>query len=370
MFSIFKKTNAISLILSLYIIISPFLVYYFGKSPYEFPKFVFSLIIVQILAVILLFQKTTTKNRLMLLIAVFIFVNLIADILGLDPRVSLIGGEFRFQGLLLLLSGFIFALSINTSVNKIFIRNSIIISSLIISLITLLQFFTLKLGYSVPTYNGRIVATLGNPNFIGAYLAMTLPFLFFLDLKNRFIKFTLLIIVIGSIFISSSLSAVLATFIIFILYLFKIFKLHTKKIQLMLILSLTTLALLTFLLGKDSLHRYSQWDNRIIIWDAGINNVIKKPLLGVGQENFELIFPKNIHFRVDNAHNIFLETAVSSGLIGLILYLLIIIKVLKSADFKIKLSIIAFLIVGFFNPLSIICLNLFWILTGLSSKRN
>jgi O-antigen ligase len=123
-------------------------------------------------------------------------------------------------------------------------------------------------------------------------------------------------------------------------------------------------------LGKSSIYRYSQWDNRFIIWNAGINSVIQKPILGVGQENFELIFPKNMHFRVDNAHNLFLETAVSSGLIGLFLYLLIICNSLKLAEFKIKLAIIAFLITGFFNPLNIVSIILFWILVGFSIKKS
>lgn len=367
--SIFKKINAISLLISLFIIVTPFLVYYYGKSPYEFPKFIFSLIIAQILAVVLLLQKTAIKkNRLILFITLFVLVSFVADMLGLDPRVSLIGSEFRFQGLLLLISGFIFALSTSTIINKNILQKAIIFSSLILSLITLYQFSMLKFGHFIPTYNGRVVATLGNPNFIGAYLAVALPFLLFLDLKNKILKILLSAIVIGSVFISGSLSAIFAVFVILIFFLLKVT--NQKKIKALFIFLLILTGLATFLLGKSSIYRYSQWDNRFIIWNAGINSVIQKPILGVGQENFELIFPKNMHFRVDNAHNLFLETAVSSGLIGLFLYLLIICNSLKLAEFKIKLAIIAFLITGFFNPLNIVSIILFWILVGFSIKKS
>ena len=197
---------------------------------------------------------------------------------------------------------------------------------------------------------------------------MALPFLLFLDLKNKILKILLSAIVIGSVFISGSLSAIFAVFVILIFFLLKVT--NQKKIKALFIFLLILTGLATFLLGKSSIYRYSQWDNRFIIWNAGINSVIQKPILGVGQENFELIFPKNMHFRVDNAHNLFLETAVSSGLIGLFLYLLIICNSLKLAEFKIKLAIIAFLITGFFNPLNIVSIILFWILVGFSIKKS
>jgi O-antigen ligase len=362
----FKKAELISYILSVIVIISPFLFLQFGKSPFEFPKFIFSLIIAQCLAIILLFKNINiTKNKLLLLISLFVLITFIADMLGFDPRTSLLGGEYRFQGLLLLLAGFIFALAASVLKNKLIIYRSIIISSLALSVITILQFLLLITKQPILNYNGRIVATLGNPNFIGAYLAMTLPFLLSWNLKNKFLKLLLIFIPVLAVLISCSLSAILATTIILTIFAFiKLWQHNKKNLFGGIVILIISVLVIILGLGK-SIYRYSQWDNRFLIWDAGIKSVSNHPLLGIGQENFELIFPKNMHYKVDNAHNIFLETVVSSGSFGLLIFFTILFVKFKKRNFVENLSILGFLIAGLFNPLPIICLNLFWIIIGL-----
>ena len=320
-----KSKHLIPYLLGLFIIVVPFLTVSFGKSPFEFPKFILSLVVAQILTLILLFENISfTKNKLIILIMLFILANFAAGMLGLDPRVSLLGGEYRFQGLLLLISGAIFALSSNLLTSKKVIYKSIIISSLAISLITIFQFIMLKTGQAIPNY-------------------------------------TLLLI---SILLSFSLSSNLAVLIILTIFVFHTFWKHNKKILAGFVILLIGIVLLILSLGS-SFYRYSQWDNRLLIWNAGIKSIINKPLLGVGQENFELIFPKDMHYKVDNAHNVFLETAVSSGIIGLSLYLGILYLKFKNTKLNEKLSMLGFIIAGFFNPLPIICITLFWIIVGL-----
>ena len=360
-----KSKHLIPYLLGLFIIVVPFLTVSFGKSPFEFPKFILSLVVAQILTLILLFENISfTKNKLIILIMLFILANFAAGMLGLDPRVSLLGGEYRFQGLLLLISGAIFALSSNLLTSKKVIYKSIIISSLAISLITIFQFIMLKTGQAIPNYNGRVVATLGNPNFIGAYLVMALPFVLTLNLKNKLITLFLTTLLLISILLSFSLSSNLAVLIILTIFVFHTFWKHNKKILAGFVILLIGIVLLILSLGS-SFYRYSQWDNRLLIWNAGIKSIINKPLLGVGQENFELIFPKDMHYKVDNAHNVFLETAVSSGIIGLSLYLGILYLKFKNTKLNEKLSMLGFIIAGFFNPLPIICITLFWIIVGL-----
>lgn len=363
-----KSKGFITYLICIFIIISPLVTISFSKSPYEIPKFIISLIVAQILAFLLIFQKLNlTKNKLQVIILLFVLVNFIADILGLDPRVSLLGGEYRFQGFLLLIAGFILALSSNALTNKTIIYKSIVFSSIALSLLALFQFIMLKTGQTIPSYNGRIVATLGNPNFVGAYLAMALPFILCLNLKNKLLKIFLIMLIIFSALASFSLSAILAISVILIIFTFKNFSKYGKKVQITSVATLIILILIIIFSFKNSIYRYSQWDNRFSIWNAGISSIIKKPLLGVGQENFELIFPREMHYKVDNAHNIFIEIAVSSGLMGLSVYIFIIYLSFKKADFEQKLALLAFLIAGFFNPLPIVCINLFWILIGLSN---
>jgi ABC-type maltose transport system permease subunit len=59
-----------------------------------------------------------------------------------------------------------------------------------------------------------------------------------------------------------------------------------------------------------------------------------------------------------------LEITVSSGLVGLIIFVSIIGYTLLHATFEVRLSLIAFLITAQFNPLSIAQIALFWLLLG------
>lgn len=113
------------------------------------------------------------------------------------------------------------------------------------------------------------------------------------------------------------------------------------------------------------LYRYSIWENRIIIWEEGIKVVIKRPILGYGQENFQLVFPAERRLSVDNAHNLFLEILISSGLLGLGAYLMVLREAFKKLPFFAKLSLLAFLVRAQFNPLSIPEIALFWYLLAL-----
>ena len=63
---------------------------------------------------------------------------------------------------------------------------------------------------------------------------------------------------------------------------------------------------------------YSPYDNRYLIWQKGIEAVAKRPIFGWGLENFEDAGGFDLRYlRVDKAHNELIEIAVSSGLIGL-----------------------------------------------------
>ena len=123
------------------------------------------------------------------------------------------------------------------------------------------------------------------------------------------------------------------------------------------------LLFLVLMMGKQSLllKRTSVWDNRPYLWQTVLDGVIKRPLLGYGQENVEFLFPKT-YAKVDNAHNIFLEVAGASGLVGLILFVCILAIGLKGASSPVRLALFTFLIIAQFNPLSIPQIVLFWYL--------
>ena len=115
--------------------------------------------------------------------------------------------------------------------------------------------------------------------------------------------------------------------------------------------------------------RISVWDNRGLIWVEGLKAIFSRPVLGYGQENFELIYPAYRHIKIDNAHNLFIETAVSSGFLGLFLLIMVLLYGIKAASFPVKLSLSAFILSGFFNPLSIAQIAFFWFLLGITREK-
>ncbi|MBI2450991.1 MAG: O-antigen ligase family protein [Parcubacteria group bacterium] len=70
---------------------------------------------------------------------------------------------------------------------------------------------------------------------------------------------------------------------------------------------------------------------RLLVWQAGLKGFLDKPILGWGPENFSIAFDKHfnpglasfgyVETYFDRAHNTLIDTAVSSGILGLAGYL-------------------------------------------------
>lgn len=135
------------------------------------------------------------------------------------------------------------------------------------------------------------------------------------------------------------------------------------------ILGMLLVVVLTVILSYFSMlyiQRNSIWDNRGVIWQEGLKLIWERPIIGYGQENFGNAFPKKLLFNVDNTHNIFLETVVSSGIVGLLLFSAILVYGVWKASYPVKASLVVFVIIAQFNPLSLVHISLFWFLLGLS----
>lgn len=217
---------------------------------------------------------------------------------------------------------------------------------------------------------------MGNPNFLGGYLVVLLPLFLFSDNKKVFLskdfllRFITIAMIAGTIILSGSRSAVLGLVAVIIFYLIKFVKIKTETTLLnLLLIFLISLGLFSSAKNHFIREHGSFADNRERIWNDGLTAFVKRPLLGYGQENFEITIPEERTIATDNAHNIFLEVLVSSGIIGLGIFLLIIFAAIKQASYPVKISLVSFLIVAQFNPLSIAQIALFWFLLGISSRE-
>lgn len=366
-------------LLCIFILFLPLVHLQTGFNPYEYPKFIALLIVSQISFALFLLQGKSlnlsdlVKDRLSTAVLAFVGILFIANIVGINPGNSFTGSVFRYQGFITTLSClFIFlifrSLSKQTSKNVYaFFTKWALFSGLIICGIATVQvilhyFF----NSSLILYQGRIIGTLGNPNSLAGYAAMILPFALLSKRTNHrylVLKIVLNLAVVTILVLTQSRSAFFAVVVVYTVFGYISIK-HKSLLFILLPIILGTVLTIGLLLFNVSQYRTSIWDNRTLIWTEGIKAVSKRPILGYGQENFEFVFPKERHMKVDNAHNIFIEVAVASGLVGLIAFFYVLYLTFINSSPSIRLSLIAFLVVAQFNPLSIVQLGLLWLLLG------
>ncbi|KRQ85872.1 O-Antigen ligase [Caloramator mitchellensis] len=137
--------------------------------------------------------------------------------------------------------------------------------------------------------------------------------------------------------------------------------------------------------------------NRGYIWSRTLPLIKKKPLFGYGPDTFILSYPQhdvvgklNFYYDplivLDKPHNIFIQTAVNTGLVSLIalllifaLYILQSLKIYYNPTFEgineiygvsIFLGIVGYIITGFFNDSIVSVAPVFWVLLGVGFAVN
>lgn len=282
-------------------------------------------------------------------LAGFVITTIIAAIHSISPHLSLFGSYERQQGLLQLFFyiGFFTAVITFFSTNKEKILPLIKIASYtaaLISTIAILQKFFPQLTTAIwhtEDLLGRVQGTLGQPNFLGSYLVILVPF-FIAQFsasktnKHKLLQIILLTLVITAIILSGSRAAILA--IVGELLIFSIWwnkKIFTGLAGIIIILSITLLPRFTF---EDKNLRAVE--TRLITWQTAIHQIAEKPFLGYGPETFRESFkkfqPKEIFLyekfetELDRAHNEILDTTAGIGLIGLFFYLIFYLNIIKT----------------------------------------
>ena len=233
------------------------------------------------------------------------------------------------------------------------------IISFLVSIYTIIQYYGLDL-YLSDLHS--LTSTIGQKNWISNYLAMIFPVLFSYFLlektqKNRIPYFLLLSILYSTlmicqsrgIWISISLTIILAIYIIFKFNLLKIFQENKKWLFLLLI----TFLIITIIYSTDNplnksaitvpqraMSTFDEQDpsinTRLLIWKTTFEMIKDKPILGSGIGTFKMNYlnyqgeflknnPYYINYsgKAGEAHNEYLQIWAELGIIGLGLFLLI-----------------------------------------------
>jgi len=205
---------------------------------------------------------------------------------------------------------------------------------------------------------GRILGTLGNAAAFAGYLLFNFYFALYLFFVSKSKKTKAILIIICAIFgiaiyLTVVRGAVLALAVSILYLVFSILYtryrgqgIRNKKIRFSAIaLVLIVVLFAGFYLASRAdfvrqnptisrLVNFSLEDstikNRLIIWGVGLEGIKAKPVFGWGPEGFEPVFalfynPAIFHGTgtnvFDRAHNIFIDTAVAQGLLGLATFL-------------------------------------------------
>jgi len=299
---------------------------------YELPKVIFFIFLTFII-IGFNFRGIVAQNliklkikRIQLLIFTLIIIFTLTSGLAGNFSRSFWGQYFRYEGLLTLITYFLFFLIISSldwpvdAWGKAISLGGILISLLIIC--QAIGFYLLRLP--IYNYNGRLAGFFGNPNFAAAYLALAFPFCCY-RLQGSTLKSVNWFLFLAAILLTGSRSGLLAFILVTVF-------IASQKAKRKLWIAAGALVVAIPLMVAIIWRPASSFDARPIIWQKALEAWSKKPILGWGIENFEFAFRSTLNrydfdlqmIRVDKAHNEFLEILVASGVIGLLVYLLVI----------------------------------------------
>ena len=376
-------------------------------------------IILYVFVPILLFIyiKDLTKSKRKLDIYDYIFyiliiTGIIATLFSIDKYISIFGKEYRHEGLLSILSYYLLFINWKYNGTKKEICSFIKLITLIAvlnSIYALMQIYTnfnfiLRFSEDKSMAFGLCI----NPNFFGSLIVTVLCIIIghFLMNKKVDIKECLLIILLFISLINSQSTGPFITLIILVIFI-SLF-LHMKKCLILKnVLILSIILVFTYIpiyfINMKVNGRCEMCDinktmengghGRLNIWKNSLGIVKNNFITGVGFDNFYLAYPNpkmdsSISFSitgdsvektplkeisiVDNAHNVYLHTLTTTGILGLIPYLLLclltFLKGLKSNNklmFILLSGLVAYSVQAFANISVIEVAPIYFIIIGL-----
>ena len=319
-------------------------------------------------------QESVRLTYLHWILFSFLAIMSLAGILGVNPHNSFFGTFFSSVSIVLLLTLGIFACLVSefTRRNSDFLRRvltGVFISGVIVAFISYLPLLGSKWQLLVLSQNG---STLGNSSFAGTFLLFVVGFGAYLAItargwRKRMLFIVGLLVVLacpiffnadfwrGTVFLSdiirspilasgeaqgALLGVLVSVFVAFSLWLGNSRKITSKVIGTVLLLVCAisiTVGYAKLISPQSKVHQQFaevKSGTRFVFWDIAQQAVVEKPVLGWGFENYQTVYQKYfdpIIFEtgyshdqwVTNPHNIVYDMAVSSGIIGLLGYMVL-----------------------------------------------
>lgn len=315
--------------------------------PFVSPKTVFFRIIVDIIFIAYVFLVISNRkylpkiNPLTIALTVFLFVTVLTSFTGVNLARSFWSVFERMTGLLTFFHLYVFSIILSSVFTEKKYWERLLSISILVGI--LICFYT----WTAEEPSSRGGGTVGNTSFLAGYLLFNVFFSIILFFTKsgwwKIIYALTLSVLIAGLFFSiepcrGAIGAFLiATFLLGLSYLFFCLFLSDKKelriVGFLLIGLLIVGALIALQLDVFKQMVIAEWQgssiqSRAIVWKMAYQGWQEKFWLGWGQENFNVVFAKYFNPQLplsgdiwyDRAHNVIFDTAVTSGMLGLLSY--------------------------------------------------
>jgi len=292
----------------------------------------------------------------------FLLTQILATIFSISPRTSFFGYYTRLNGgLLSSIAYFILYLALVNNFSqqevKTFLK-ALIASAFLVASYGVLEHWGIDARYWVQDVRRRVFSTLGQPNWLAAWLDglifLPLAFAFTSPPKKKTSHFLLFSLFLTCLLFTRSRSgflAYVAGFLVFASLGFVYFKNQRKKFLLFLVTPILINLILIFIIGAPVRLSFQKIPSvptvpeeitpqrggspsetiRLVVWKGALSLGKKYPLLGTGPETFAYAYywvrPQEHNllsewdFLYNKAHNEYLNYLATSGLLGLGSYL-------------------------------------------------
>ena len=346
----------------------------------------------------LILSKKEKIGYVDIIIYILIILAFISTKYAINFEKSFFGEEYRYEGLLTILSYYLLFLnakSIKTEKYKKNIIKIFIIIGIFQSIYAILQSYT-NIPFIRRYFVGYMAMGLcSNPNFFGSYMVMQLLIIGYIYVYNPKRKYLLIYILFGiALYIAESTGPVLSAIVALVFSLFILSKKYKRILKLIIVLLLSfvfaDLSLKYIQIHKFKTELIEGYDisydvstilkkpakevgsGRLVIWENCLPLVKKYWLIGCGLDNFKNVYPNDRNLIYDKAHNVYLQISITNGLPALILFLILLLIIfIKGIKFKNKflmpiyMAFIGYSIQAFFNISVIDVAPYYYIILGL-----
>lgn len=329
---------------------------------------------------------------------VFVTILVITSLTGIHPVPSFFGLPAYYQGALLYVCLLLFYLGVRfTQLSLTAVSFAFLLASVVVSIDALFQWIQLHLFHIlIPTYNGRVVSSFGQPNLYSGFLLLVLPFSWYLSSSHSKKEKIFIAVSIGlsiaAIIISESRASIILLILLFGFYFVKLRRRVKKLFYPIIIVSSALLIVLSIVFIPRFIHKEimqplnNTWvgqnapEKRILIWQVAVLQIVRRPVIGYGLESFGGVYAdyftqsNNDHTQeftnrksivVTRAHNYLLDLLVFSGIGGgvWIVLIFLLFKLAKKDVFLI--SLLLYVLWVQVQIQSVVHLLYFWALAAL-----